>query len=126
MEGTYKTKFHHISFRQSKISVVHLKSGGVKTESMQIPDGLQLDDPEIYRSVCIPGGLWNQSGLRLESNRNVWRCKVHSRFVKLHLGNIQNPESLHRPLADDPIVIQVRKIPSKPPCFCQTPGHRKA
>ena len=37
-------------------------------ESMQTPDGLQLDDPEIYRFGCIPGGV------QLEY---VGECKVH-------------------------------------------------
>jgi len=39
-------------------------------ESMQTPHGLQLDDPEIYRFGCIPGGLHldsrNPSGLQVE------------------------------------------------------------
>ena len=53
--------------RQSKMSVGHLKSGGVQTESMQTPDGLQVDDHERYTFDCIVGGV------HLESNQNVWR-----------------------------------------------------
>ena len=53
--------------RQSKMSVGHLKSGGVQTESMRTPDGLQLDNHEICSFDCIVGGV------HLESNRNVWR-----------------------------------------------------
>ena len=49
------------------MSVGHLKSGGVQTESMRTPDGLQVDNHEICSFDCIVGGV------HLESNRNVWR-----------------------------------------------------
>jgi hypothetical protein len=50
------------------MSVVHLKSGGVQTESMQTPDGLQLHDPEIHSFGCIVGGvhmesIWSPTGM---------------------------------------------------------------
>ena len=53
--------------RQSKMSVGHLKSGGVQTESMRTLDGLQVDNHEICSFDCIVGGV------HLESNWNVWR-----------------------------------------------------
>ena len=53
--------------RQSKMSIGHLKYGGVQTEPMQTPDGLQVDDHEICSFDCIVGGV------HLESNWNVWR-----------------------------------------------------
>ena len=48
-------------------------SGGVQTESMQTPDGLQVDDHEIYSFDCIVGGV------RLESNQNVWRSVKYTK-----------------------------------------------
>ena len=63
--------------RQSKMSVGHLKSGGVQTESMRTPDGLQVDNHETCSFDCIVGGVHLESrypsGVHLESNRNVWR-----------------------------------------------------
>ena len=43
------------------MSVGHLKSGGVQTESMQTPDGLQVDDHEICSFDCIVGGVHLES-----------------------------------------------------------------
>lgn len=46
---------------------VQLEYGEVQTESMQTLDGLQLNDPEIYRFGCISCGLqksiWNPTGM---------------------------------------------------------------
>ena len=47
--------------RQSKMSVGHLKSGGVQTESMQTPDRLQVDNHEICSFDCIVGGVHLES-----------------------------------------------------------------
>ena len=54
--------------RQSKMSVDHLKSGGVQTESMQTPDGLWVDDHEIHSFGCMVGGVQPEC---------VGECKVH-------------------------------------------------
>ena len=59
------------------MSVDHLKSGGVQTESMRTPDGLQVDDHEICSFNCIVGGV------HLESNRNVWRSVKCTYYVVL-------------------------------------------
>jgi len=57
-------------------------------ESMQTPDGLQLDDPEIYRFGCIPGGLHldsrNPSGLQVESNWSMWGSVKYMLGVTCH------------------------------------------
>ena len=50
------------------MSVDHLKSGGVQTESMQTPDGLQVDDHEIHSFGCMVGGvhlesIWSPTGV---------------------------------------------------------------
>jgi len=50
-------------------------------ESMQTPHGLQLDDPEIYRFGCIPGGV------QLEY---VGECKVHFNLGNFNLANEQH------------------------------------
>ena len=54
--------------RQSKVSVDHLKSGVVQTESMQTPDGLWVDDHEIRSFGCMVGGvhlesIWSPTGV---------------------------------------------------------------
>ena len=48
------------------MSVDHLKSGGVQTEAMQTPDGLQVDDHKIHSLSCMVGGV------HPESNQSVW------------------------------------------------------
>jgi len=44
---------------------------------MQTPHGLQLDDPEIYRFGCIPGGL------QVESNWSMWGSVKYTKLRKL-------------------------------------------
>ena len=46
---------------------------------MQTPDGLQVDDHEIYSFDCIVGGV------HMESNRNVWRSVKYTPIFMLNI-----------------------------------------
>ena len=68
------------------MSVGHLKSGGVQTESMQTPDGLQVDNHEICSFDCTVGGV------HLESNWNVWRSVKYTAFGTCREGGYMRCE----------------------------------
>ena len=71
------------------MSVDHLKSGGVQTESMQTPDRLRVDDHEIHSLSCMIRGVHPESryssGVHLESNQSVWRSVKYTMLMGLQV-----------------------------------------
>ena len=63
--------------RQSKMSVGHLKSGGVQTESMRTPDGLQVDNHETCSFDCIVGGVHLESRYPSGVQVPIWSPGTH-------------------------------------------------